>query len=125
MGIFFECQNNCKRCTKGDDCQECGDPSDPSAKIYLVGKTDSSPICSPDCKSDPDFRYPLPKEVQVVYDCLECQKNTYYLEGSLNPPKCSPCDQGGQWIDEDDHNICKACGDGCKKCIKGVGCSEC
>ena len=116
---FKPCMSNCKRCTSGTDCQECGSYSDPSKTYYLLDN--GGPVsCTSSCDSSQN-RFIVPGT--LVPTCYECSTGPYYTEGS-NPPECSACNIGAVWI-ETSTKLCKSCGSGCSSCSSNTRCQSC
>ena len=116
---FKPCMSNCKRCTSGTDCQECGSYSDPAMTYYLFSHT--SPVsCLASCDASQN-RFVVPGA--SVSTCHECPAGQYYVEGS-NPPQCTACNTGAVWI-ESSTKLCKPCGSGCSSCTSDTSCQSC
>ena len=116
---FQPCMSNCKRCSSGTDCQECGSYSDPNNQYYLFDDG-SSPSCLESCDTSQN-KFIVPGA--SVATCHECPVGQYYVEGS-NPPQCTLCNSGVVWI-EASTKLCRPCGSGCSSCTSDKSCQSC
>ena len=107
-GEYQKCISNCKRCERWNECNVCGRHGHPDSTYYLIQNTNNH-ICSSKCDAA-DNRHKLPASPDREFDCVECDANTYYLEGT-NPAQCVACDGTGQ----------SKVGKGCYQCDSGCG----
>ena len=107
---FKQCLFNCKKCTKANDCQLCGNANNPTKKYYLIQNT-SPNQCKTSCTTGQD-RFLLQPSSDREFDCVQCDETTFYMDGT-NPAQCVACDGEGQ----------SRIGKGCYQC--GSGCGNC
>ncbi|KAK8846429.1 hypothetical protein M9Y10_020450 [Tritrichomonas musculus] len=127
-----KCHSSCKQCddkTDGD-CTECYD----GFYLYKRGAFNDFGTCK-QCSEDGLCSQ---CEQEDPYLCTDCIKN-YFLDKSVDPPTCKPCDpscetcsgtEATQCITCRDGyiksgDLCKSCGDNCKKCKNENQCETC
>ena len=115
---FTACPTNCKKCTSGNDCQLCGDSTNPNQWFFLDQST-TPDTCTPTNCLLSAYQYKVPGS-----HCLQCSSTTYYLEGS-NPPACNQCLQTAKRFVEAGTNICKDCPAQCSECLSASECVGC
>ena len=118
---FKPCRENCKRCTNGEDCQECGNQDDPSKKLYLLDENGKS-SCVESCNLN-DHRFEIKIENEPV-KCLQCSKEKPHLIKNPSGPECIACVANGFYLSQKS-KTCKACGTNCVKCDSDGQCLGC
>ena len=118
---FKPCKANCKKCSLGTDCSECGNHLDTTGNYY-IDNASSPPVClsATQC-SAANNKFPIPGSSPPT--CHECPAGQFYVDGS-NPPQCSGCGTSGTFL-EAATNLCKACPSGCSSCTSATSCQAC
>ena len=112
---------DCKLCTSGTNCQECGRPSKGASPITIYLHHNKSPIS---CKDTCDKSLNEHVVTKATFPtCHQCPDGEFYMDGSF-PPLCTPCNFPSYWKDVE-NNLCRKCAEGCISCNSRDTCNSC
>ena len=115
---FQPCITNCKKCSSGNECDFCENQGN-SALDHFLQKGPPDQCTETVCEASPHWKFR-----PWWYNCLQCNPNFHYLEGSV-PPRCDSWLPNSGYYKEAGTLICKSCPAHCQTCLSPTRCTTC